>query len=88
MMSAQGQAIPDITSLIQVSDDYVRGITHAFNERGSVLIDPNLDPNERSRSPAINQRTRERIYLIAKIVPADGGITGQRTSSCPRWPST
>jgi hypothetical protein len=37
MMSAQGQAIPDITSLIQVSDDYVRGITHAFNERGSVL---------------------------------------------------
>ncbi|MFJ7223572.1 hypothetical protein [Streptomyces sp. NPDC098090] len=33
-MSAQGQSVPDITSLMQVSADYVRDVIHAFNERG------------------------------------------------------
>ena len=35
MMSGQGQTVRDITSLLQVSDDYVRDVIHAFNERGS-----------------------------------------------------
>ena len=35
MMSAQGQSVPDITSLMQVTDDCVRDVIHAFNERGS-----------------------------------------------------
>jgi len=35
LMSAQGQAVPDITSLMQVSADCVRDVIHAFNERGS-----------------------------------------------------
>jgi transposase len=35
MMSAQGQSVPDITSLLQVSADYVRDVIHAFNEQGS-----------------------------------------------------
>jgi hypothetical protein len=26
------ETVKDITSLIQVSDDYVRGVIHAFNE--------------------------------------------------------
>ncbi|MEV4173810.1 helix-turn-helix domain-containing protein [Nonomuraea sp. NPDC049709] len=34
MISRQGQSVPDITSLMQVSDDYVRDVIHAFNERG------------------------------------------------------
>lgn len=34
LMSAQGQAVKDITSLMQVSDDYVRDVIHAFNEHG------------------------------------------------------
>ncbi|MGV9775195.1 helix-turn-helix domain-containing protein [Streptosporangium sp. NPDC003464] len=34
MMSGQGRSVPDITSLMQVSDDYVRDVIHAFNERG------------------------------------------------------
>ncbi|WP_285708266.1 helix-turn-helix domain-containing protein [Microtetraspora sp. NBRC 16547] len=34
MMSGQGQSVPDITSLMQVSDDYVRDVIHAFNEKG------------------------------------------------------
>jgi len=36
MMSAQGRSVPDITTLMQVSEDYVRGVVHAFNERGSM----------------------------------------------------
>jgi transposase len=34
MMSGQGQAVRDITSLLQVSEDYVRDVIHAFTERG------------------------------------------------------
>ena len=34
MMSGQGQTVRDITSLLQVSEDYVRDVIHAFNERG------------------------------------------------------
>jgi hypothetical protein len=37
MMSGQGQA-RDITSLLQVSAEYVRGVIHAFNQRGCVSI--------------------------------------------------
>ncbi|GAA1291880.1 hypothetical protein GCM10009579_66280 [Streptomyces javensis] len=40
MMSAQGQSVPDITSLMQVSADYVRDVIHAFNERGFEALDP------------------------------------------------
>ncbi|MHC3474428.1 helix-turn-helix domain-containing protein [Streptomyces sp. 7R007] len=41
MMSAQGQSVPDITSLRQVSADYVRDVIHAFNEQGFEALDPN-----------------------------------------------
>jgi hypothetical protein len=34
LMSAQGQSVRDITSLLQVGEDYVRDVIHAFNERG------------------------------------------------------
>ncbi|SEM66608.1 helix-turn-helix domain-containing protein, partial [Nonomuraea pusilla] len=40
MMSGQGQSVPDITSLMQVSDDYVRDVIHAFNEKGFDALDP------------------------------------------------
>jgi hypothetical protein len=33
MMSGQGRTVPDITSLLPVSEDYVRDVIHAFNER-------------------------------------------------------
>jgi hypothetical protein len=32
LMSGQGQAVRDITSLLQVSEDYVRDVIHAFND--------------------------------------------------------
>ncbi len=44
LMSAQGQSASAITSLMQVSDDYVRSVVHAFNERGFGALDPKCAP--------------------------------------------
>jgi transposase len=40
LMSGQGQAVRDITTLMQVSPDYVRDVIHAFNERGFDALNP------------------------------------------------
>jgi transposase len=40
LMSAQGQPVGDITSLLQVSPDYVRDVIHAFNERRFAVPGP------------------------------------------------
>ncbi|REK87629.1 helix-turn-helix domain-containing protein [Streptomyces inhibens] len=40
LMSAQGQPVKDITSLMRVGEDYVRDVIHAFNERGFDALDP------------------------------------------------
>ncbi|MEV4251229.1 IS630 family transposase [Streptosporangium canum] len=78
MMSGQGQSVPDITSLMQVSDDYVRDVIHAFNERGFDALDPKWSGG---RPRAISSQVREHICLIAKTVPAEWGITGMSTWS-------
>jgi transposase len=78
MMSGQGQSVPDITSLMQVSEDYVRDVIHAFNERGFDALDPKWSGG---RPPAISEQARERICLIAKTAPAEWGITGFSTWS-------
>lgn len=41
LMAAQGQPAPDIAHLLNVSADYVRGVIHAFNERGFDALGPN-----------------------------------------------
>jgi transposase len=78
MMSAQGQPVADITSLMLVSADYVRDVVHAFNERGFAALDPKWSGGRR---PTISEQARERICLIARTVPADWGITGHSTWS-------
>ncbi|WP_433415704.1 IS630 family transposase [Microtetraspora malaysiensis] len=78
MMSGQGQSVPDITSLMQVSDDYVRDVIHAFNEKGFDALDPKWSGG---RPRAISSQVREHICLIAKTVPAEWGITGHSTWS-------
>jgi transposase len=78
MMSGQGQSVPDITSLMQVSDDYVRDVIHAFNERGFDALDPKWSGG---RPPAISEQMREHICLIARTVPAEWGICGHSTWS-------
>lgn len=78
MMSGQGQSVPDITSLMQVGDDYVRDVIHAFNDRGFDALDPKWSGG---RPRAISSQVREHICLIAKTVPAEWGITGMSTWS-------
>ncbi|MFJ5688085.1 IS630 family transposase [Streptomyces sp. NPDC093099] len=73
MMSAQGQSVPDITSLMQVSADYVRDVIHAFNERGFDALDPKWSGG---RPRTISSRVREHICLIARTSPADWGLAG------------
>jgi transposase len=40
LISGQGQTVPDITSLLRVSDDHVRDVIHAFADRGLDALDP------------------------------------------------
>ncbi|MEU9624906.1 IS630 family transposase [Streptomyces sp. NPDC048155] len=72
MMSAQGQSVPDITSLMQVSADYVRDVIHAFNEREFEALDPKWSGG---RPRTISSEVREHICLIARTSPADWRIT-------------
>ena len=78
LMSGQGQAVRDITSLMQVSADYVRDVIHAFNERGFDALDPKWSGG---RPKTIGEQVRERICLIARTSPADWGITAFSTWS-------
>ena len=78
LMSGQGQTVRDISSLMQVSDDYVRDVIHAFNERGFTALDPKWSGG---RPPTLGKQIRERICLIARTSPADWGITAFSTWS-------
>src|ERR1700757_3797963 len=40
LMSAQGQVVPDIAHLLDCSQEYVRGVTHAFNDIGLRALNP------------------------------------------------
>jgi transposase len=78
LMSGQGQAVRDITTLMQVSADYVRDVIHAFNERGFEALNPKWSGG---RPRTIGEQIRERICLIARTSPADWGIAGFSTWS-------
>jgi transposase len=66
LMSAQGQPAADIAHLMRVSADYVRGVIHAFNERGFEALDPKWGGGPRRR---ISNETRARIVTIAWCDP-------------------
>jgi transposase len=78
MMSGQGQTVRDITSVLQVSEDYVRDAIHAFNERGFDALDPKWSGGRRRK---IGEQIREWICLIARTSPAECGLTGFSTWS-------
>ena len=78
MMSGQGQAVRDITSLLQVSADYVRGVIHAFNERGFDALDPGTSDNTTSSTPD-SRRYRLRTICGSKLPARSRG-----TSISPR----
>ncbi|MFI1979134.1 transposase [Streptomyces wedmorensis] len=77
LMSAQGQTVKDITMLMQVGEDYVRDVVHAFNERGFDA----LDPKWRGTPRTISDQVREHICLIARTSPTDWKITAFSTWS-------
>ncbi|MFF4803238.1 helix-turn-helix domain-containing protein [Streptomyces sp. NPDC001351] len=68
-MSAQGQSVPDITWLMQVSADYLRDVIHAFNEQGFEALDPKWSGG---RPRTIRSQVREHICLIARTSPPAG----------------
>jgi transposase len=78
MMSGQGQTVRDITSVLQVSEDYVRDVIHAFNEWGFDALDPKWSGGRRRK---IGEQIRSWICLIARTSPAECGITGFSTWS-------
>ncbi len=51
LMSAQAQPAPDIAHLLKATDDYVRDVIHAFNDRGFDALDPNETGAHRTASP-------------------------------------
>ncbi|MGW1498289.1 helix-turn-helix domain-containing protein [Streptomyces mirabilis] len=71
LMSARGQTVKDITTLMPVGEDYVRDVIHAFNEQRFGA----LDPNGAGRPKTISDKVREHICLIARTSPAGWKIT-------------
>jgi transposase len=70
-MSAQGQAVPDIARLLDRSQEYMRGVIHAFNDVGFKALDPKWSGG---RSRTINEQARRQICLIARCRPRDLGL--------------
>lgn len=83
LMSAQHR-VKSITSLMQVSEDYVRDVIHAFNELGFEALDPKWSEG---RPRTIDEQTRERICLIARTSPADWVSPRSRPGVWPSSPS-
>jgi len=71
MMSGQGQTVRDITSSLQVSEDYVRDVIHAFNERGFDALNPKWSGG---RPPAVDDTTRQKVVAMAKTDPQALGL--------------
>ena len=66
LMSAQGQPVPDIAHLLKVSEDYVRDVIHAFNERGFDALDPKWNGGAPKKT---DDQTRSWICVIARCDP-------------------
>jgi transposase len=70
LMSAQGQSAPEIAHLLDCSQEYVRGVIHAFNESGFAALDPKWSGG---RPKTISDQVRRQICLIARC-PRDLGL--------------
>ena len=71
LASAQGQPVPAIAALMQVSQRYVREVIGAFNERGFDALDPKWSGGRPAKT---DPTTRERICQIARCCPRDLGL--------------
>jgi transposase len=71
LMSAQGQAVPDIAHLLDCSPEYVRTVIHAFNELGFAALDPKWSGG---RPATVGEPVRRQVCLIARCCPRDLGL--------------
>jgi transposase len=71
LMSAQGQSVPHIAHLLDCSQEYVRGVIHAFNDIGFGALDPKWSGG---RPKTISERARREICLLARCCPRDLGL--------------
>ena len=71
LMSAQGQSVPDIAHLLDCSQEYVRGVIHAFNDIGFQALDQKWSGG---RPRTISEQARRQIRLIARCRPRDLGL--------------
>jgi transposase len=78
LMSGQGRCVRDIVSLMQVSEDYMCDVIHAFNERGFDALDPKPSGGRRKK---IGEQLRTWICTIARTSPSSWGRTGFSTWS-------
>lgn len=70
LSSAQGRTVPDIASLLDVSENYVRDVIHDFNEHGFGALDPKWSGG---RPRVFDDAVRKRIARIALARPRDLG---------------
>lgn len=86
LMSDQGKAVRDITSLMQVDEDYVRDVIRASNEQGCAALDPQWSVG---RSRTIGEAIRQRICLIARTAPPTGTLPRRHlvAGQAPRPPA-
>jgi transposase len=63
LMSAHGQAVPDIAHLLDCSPEYVRTVIHAFNQSGFAALDPKWSGG---RPATISEPVRRQVCLIAR----------------------
>lgn len=71
LMSAQGQAVADIVSLLRCDDGYARDVIHAFNDQGFAALDPKWSGG---RPPAVNETARQKVIAMAKVDPRGLGL--------------
>ena len=71
LMSAQGQSVPDIAHLLDCSQEYVRGVMHAFNDTGFAALNSKWSGG---RPKTISEHARRQICLLARCCPRDLGL--------------
>ena len=69
LMSAQSQPTPDIAHLLVVTEDYVRDVIHAFNDRGFDALDP--------RWSGAHPRKTSRLLTAVAVLRAHRGAVGR-----------
>ena len=77
LASAQGEKVRDIARLTAFTDEYVRDIINAFNERGFAAL-PGGKP--RGADPKFSKEEQERIVGVALGRPRDYGFPLSRWS--------